>query len=211
MDEKTQLVPIDEIRKLMKGGSLPISENQNTLSTKFDDAFEEYVNSDDENVKKQIEQSNKKTFKKLGKSKEKITGDIADTNVYQVRYEKEEWFYKSHKDTIDKYVKKEEKKQIKDKDSLVATIQNEPEEITRIGMAKMRTIVWFDLLIRTILFDYIICSPIQLIRAIAELFYRMKKSIAIAVAIITGIIVIGLGLYFGAEAIMNFARSSSNL
>lgn len=211
MDEKTQLVPIDEIRKLMKCGNLPISENQNTLSTKFDDAFEEYVNSDDENVKKQIEQSNKKTFKKLGKSKEKITGDIADTNVYQVRYEKEEWFYKSHKDTIDKYVKKEEKKQIKDKDSLVATIQNEPEEITRIGMAKMRTIVWFDLLIRTILFDYIICSPIQLIRAIAELFYRMKKSIAIAVAIITGIIVIGLGLYFGAEAIMNFARSSSNL
>lgn len=211
MDEKTQLVPIDEIRKLMKSGNLPISENQNTLSTKFDDAFEEYVNSDDENVKKQIQQSNKKTFKKLGKSKEKITGDIADTNVYQVRYEKEEWFYKSHKDTIDKYVKKEEKKQIKDKDSLVATIQNEPEEITRIGMAKMRTIVWFDLLIRTILFDYIICSPIQLIRAIAELFYRMKKSIAIAVAIITGIIVIGLGLYFGAEAIMNFARSSSNL
>lgn len=211
MDEKTQLVPIDEIRKLIKSENLPVSENQNALSTKFDEAFDEYVNSDDESVKKQIQQSNKKTFKKLGKSKEKITGDIADTNVYQVRYEKEEWFYKSHKDTIDKYVKKEEKKQIKDKDSLVATIQNEPEEITRIGMAKMRTIVWFDLLIRTILFDYIICSPIQLIRAIAELFYRMKKSIAIAVSIITGIIVIGLGLYFGVEAIMNFARSSSNL
>lgn len=210
--KETQLVPIDEIRKMMTTGSFQSTENQSNLSTKFDEAFSDYLNSDDKKVQDQINKSNKKTFRKLGKSKEKITGDIADTNVYQVRYDKEEWYYKSHKDTIDRYVKKEEKKApAKDKDTLVATITNEPEEITRIGIAKMRTIVWFDLLIRTILFDYVLCSPIQLVRAIAELFYRMKKSIAIAVAIITGIIVVILGLVFGVQAIMRFARSASNI
>lgn len=215
LEEEKQLVPMDEIRKMLtETGGFQSTKNQSNLSEKLDEAFSDYLNSDNDDIQKAVNKSNKRTFKKLGKSKEKVTGDIADTNVYQARYDREEWYYKRHKDTIDRYAssKKDEKKnQSKNKDELVATITNEPEEVTRIGLAKMAVIVWFDLLIRTILFDYIICSPFQLVRAVAELFYRMKKSIAITVGIITGIIVVTLGLIFGVQAIMNYVQSLSNL
>lgn len=207
MDGDKKLIPIEEIRAMRERGLItPNGE----VADLVDKSFADYVNGKDADKNDQIDESNKRRFKKKLKRREKVEDDYDTTNVYQARYDRETWYYKRHKDTIDKYTKKEEKR-VKNDPNTASIVVEDPnkEEIARIGMFKMWSIVWFDLIIVTILFSYIICSPIHLLKKITELFYQMKKGIAITVLIITAVIIVSVGLIFGVNAILNYARSLS--
>lgn len=202
--EKQELMPMQQIREMVKNGQ--IKDNELVVETSLEENFKEFINEDQE-VKEGVKKHHKKTFNLFKKRKEAINKDVADTDVYKYRYDKEEWFYKRHKDTIDKYVKKEDKKpDKKDTDTLVATINNNNDDvILRIGLFKMLLIVWFDIFVDSV--GKIVFFPIHLLRYVSELFFKMKKSIAITIIIIVAIVVVVVGLVFGIGAIMDYAKA----
>ena len=208
--ENQELIPIEEIREMYQNGVLvkKPQDNNSSLMHKFDDEFDKFIKSDDE-VQKDVKKHNKKTFKLFRKRKEALNKDETSTDIYQVRYDRETWYYKRHKDTIDKYIQKDEKKKAK-QDKSATTVEvtyvDEPrEDIIRIGLFKMLLIVWFDLFVDFI--GKVIFLPIHLLRYVSELFFKMKKSIAITIIIIVGVVLVTLGLVFGINALMNYAKN----
>lgn len=71
-----------------------------------DKSFADYVNGKDADKNGQIDESNKRRFKKKLKRREKVEDDYDTTDVYQARYDRETWYYKRHKDTIDNIPRK---------------------------------------------------------------------------------------------------------
>lgn len=199
------LMPMDEIRKMVAHSVEKIPTE--TFGTQMDKQFNEFLSTDDEKVKEEVKKHNQKTFKLFKKRRETINSDVTATEIYQTRYDRETWYYKRHKDTIDKYVKKEDKQKTNTKNADTIIVEQQDEAL-RIGIIKMWIIVWYDLLICTVLGN-LIMSPIHLFRFATELFYKMKKSIAISVLIITIVILIGVGLIFGINALMRYAQSLS--
>lgn len=181
--------------------ALNVLEKQLDFQGNMQSQFDQYVNSGDKDVQKGYRKHNKKTFKLFKKRKENLDNDITAVETYRARYNRETWFYKRHKDTIDKYIKKDEKDKQKENQELFTIKDEEP---LRIGFVKMLSIVWFDLLMTYI--GYIVLSPIYLFRGLVELFYKMKKSVAVATIIITVIIVLAVGLIFGIGALLRYAR-----
>lgn len=201
-ENESSLIPIEQLREIAKYG-------ENGLSDKLDRNFDEYINSDDKEIEKSTKRANKKRFKRLKNHKESVEGDLIAVDIYQARYDRETWYYKRHKDTIDKYIKKDDKetsKKPKDNES-VMVVNNNIDETLRIGFLKMLSIVWFDQIIT--LLGYIIWSPIYLIRGVVELFYKMKKPIAITVGILVAVAVLIIGLIFGVNALLHYGRSLS--
>ena len=204
--ETKDLIPMEALREYAKNGNLP--QPQDNFDNSLNDSFNDYLNSDDQEKDEQIKKQNKKRFKVFSKGKARAEGDKVATETYKARYDRETWFYKRHKDTIDKYVKKEEKqvkKSNSDTDVVVLTTKTEEEDILRIGYFKMVMIVWFDLVICTILGN-ILFTPVHLVRFVSELFFKMKKTIAITVGIIIGIVVVIVGLILGVNYIIQFVR-----
>ena len=194
-----------EEEQLKKNDTLPSVQSQSTaVSTIMDTKFNEYASSDDKDVKKGYDKFNKKRFKRIKDRQESIEIDQSAVDKYQVKYNREEWFYKRHKDTIDKYIKKDEKQKTSKDDNSVIVVEN-AQETLRVGFAKMISIVWFDLFLTYL--GYIVLFPIYLFRNLVELFYKMKKSVAVAVIIITVVIVIAIALIFGINALMRLTRS----
>ena len=209
MENKVQeITPIEKLRELVKTNPDFIhADSEDVFNGNMDLSFTEYVNSDDEDKDKAVKKHNKKRFNLFRKGKEKKEADETATSVYQSRYDRETWYYKRHKDTIDKYVKKEEKDS-KKKDSDILVVQNQDDEVLRIGFLKMWFIVMFDWIFCTIIAN-IIGSPVHLLKCISEIFYRMKKSVAITVIILVGIILVVVGLILGINYIFSFAQGLS--
>ncbi len=208
--ESKEMIPIEKIRELAKvNPSLLSADVNDVFNDNLDLNFKDYVNSDDEEKQEEVKKHNKKKFKLFRKGKEKKETDQLATSIYQSRYDRETWYYKRHKDTIDRYVKKEEKEVKKQQDNGVVIIQTETEEdnTLRIGFLKMLLIVWFDILIDCI--GKIVFSPIHLLRYVSELFLKMRKAVAITIVIIVGIIVIVLGLILGIDYVFSLAQGLS--
>lgn len=207
--ESKQIMPIEQIRQIVKANpDLLGKDSSDVFNGNMDLSFTDYVNNDDEKKDKVIKKYNKKRFNLFKKNKDKKETDELATSVYQSRYDRETWYYKRHKDTIDRYIKKEEKESKKQKDSVNVVINNEPDETLRVGFLKMWFIVIYDFLICTCLGNFI-ASPFHIFRCIAELFLKMRKAVAITVVIITGIILIALGLILGTNYIFNLAQGLS--
>lgn len=208
--QKEGLIPIEQIKQMIAEGQLieKPKDNNSNLLTKIDKEFDEYIKTD-EDVRNEVKKHNKKTVKLFRKRKETLDKDEASLDIYQVRYDRETWFYKRHKDTIDKYNKKDEKKSTfsKNKESeVVVEIKNDDkDEVLRIGLFKMLLIVWFDLLVSVV--GMVVFLPIHLLRYVSELFFKMKKSIAVTILIIVAIVVVVVGLVFGIEALLNYAKT----
>ena len=144
------------------------------------------------------------------KRKEGIDDNVSATRKYVTDYEREEWYYKRHKDTIDKYIKKDdkEKKKKNSQDPNVVVVETEKaDEPLRVGLFKMWSIVFYDMLI--FILGCIVFSPVHLVRYVAELFFKMRKALAITVGIIVGVAILIIGLIFGVSALFNYARSVS--
>lgn len=209
--ESKEMIPIEKIRELAKvNPSLLSADVNDVFNDNLDLSFNSYVNSDDEEKQEEVKKHNKRKFKLFRKGKEKKETDQLATSIYQSRYDRETWYYKRHKDTIDRYVKKEEKEIKKNQDDGVVVIQTETEEdnTLRIGFLKMWFIVMYDFLFCTILGN-LISSPVHLLRYISELFFKMKKAVAITIVIIVGIIVIVLGLILGINYVFSLAQGLS--
>lgn len=209
--ESKEMIPIEKIRELAKvNPSLLSADVNDVFNDNLDLNFKDYVNSDDEEKQEEVKKHNKKKFKLFRKGKEKKETDQLATSIYQSRYDRETWYYKRHKDTIDRYVKKEEKEVKKQQDGGVVIIQTETEEdnTLRIGFLKMWFIVMYDFLFCTILGN-LISSPVHLLRYISELFFKMKKAVAITIVIIVGIIVAVLGLILGIDYVFSLAQGLS--
>lgn len=206
--ESKELMPIEKIRELIVENPSLINSGE-VFDTKLNSSFNDYINSDDEDKKEEVKKHNKRKFKLFRKGKEKKETDQLATSIYQSRYDRETWYYKRHKDTIDRYVKKEEKPATKRENDGVVVIQTKTEEddTLRIGFLKMLLIVWFDILIDCI--GKIVFSPIHLLRYVSELFLKMRKAVAITIVIIVGIIVIVLGLILGVNYVFNLAQGLS--
>lgn len=200
------LIPVDKIRELIEATS---NASENGVSNRLDSDFDNYINSDDENVQKTSEKHNKRTLKMFTKRKEQVNDNVSATRKYVTDYEREEWYYKRHKDTIDKYIKKDDKEKKKKSDNSVDVVieSDREEEPLRVGLLKMWSIVFYDMLI--FILGCIVFSPVHLVRYVAELFFKMRKSLAITVGIIVGVVVLTVGLIFGISALFNFARSVS--
>lgn len=208
--ESKELIPMERIRAIAKANPSLLSADVNDVfNDNLDSKFKDYVNSDDKEKQEEVKKHNKRKFKLFRKSKEKKETDELATSIYQVRYDRETWYYKRHKDTIDKYVRKREKTASKQENQGVVLIQTESEEdkTLRIGFLKMLLIVWFDILIDCV--GKIVFSPIHLLRYVSELFLEMRKAVAITIVIIVGIIVIVLGLILGANYIFSLAQGLS--
>ena len=192
-----ELIPMEKIREMYKNGELiEIPKDAETsLSVAMNKQITEYIENNDD-IQKDIQKQNKKKIKRFFKDKNTFDDDVSKTNVYQTRYNRETWYYKRHKDTIDKYNKKENKKQNNENDVLVV---DNNEEILRIGLFKMILIVWFDLFATVM--GMVAWFPIHLIKNLVELFEKMKKSIAITVIIVTIVIIVAVGLIFGIKAL----------
>ena len=206
MENQEELIPIEKIREMVKEPSTTTS--MASVDDKLDNEFKDFLQNGVSN--EEVKKHNKKRFKLLKKRKEMQDNDISATSVYQSRYDRETWFYKRHKDTIDKYIKKDEKSEKKNANNQTTIIVDNPdkEDVARIGYYKMLFIVWFDLIFCTVIGN-IVASPIHLVRYIAELFYKMKKAIAITVAIITVVIILTFGLIFGISSLMNMVQGLS--
>lgn len=208
--ESKELIPMERIRAIAKANPSLLSADVNDVfNDNLDSKFKDYVNSDDKEKQEEVKKHNKRKFKLFRKSKEKKETDELATSIYQVRYDRETWYYKRHKDTIDKYVRKREKTASKQENQGVVLIQTESEEdkTLRIGFLKMLLIVWFDILIDCV--GKMVFSPIHLLRYVSELFLEMRKAVAITIVIIVGIIVIVLGLILGANYIFSLAQGLS--
>ena len=206
MENQEELIPIEKIREMVKTPST--TPSMASVDDKLDNEFKDFLQNGVSN--EEVKKHNKKRFKLLKKRKEMQDNDISATSVYQSRYDRETWFYKRHKDTIDKYIKKDEKSEKKNANNQTTIIVDNPdkEDVARIGYYKMLFIVWFDLIFCTVIGN-IVASPIHLVRYIAELFYKMKKAIAITVAIITVVIILTVGLIFGISSLMNMVQGLS--
>lgn len=210
MEEKDvsvkDLVPIERIRELIDKTT---NTSENGVSDRLDSEFNDYINSNDEDVAKTTEKHNKKTLKMFTKRKERVNDNVSATKTYITDYDREEWYYKRHKDTIDKYIKKDDKDKKKkgDNDINVVIETEKDDEPLRVGLFKMWSIVAYDMLI--FILGCIVFSPVHLVRYVAELFFKMRKALAITVAIIVGVVVLTIGLIFGVSALFNFARSVS--
>ncbi len=206
MENQEELIPIEKIREMVKEPST--TSSMASVDDKLDNEFKDFLQNGVSN--EEVKKHNKKRFKLLKKRKEMQDNDISATSVYQSRYDRETWFYKRHKDTIDKYIKKDEKSEKKNANNQTTIIVDNPdkEDVARIGYYKMLFIVWFDLIFCTVIGN-IVASPIHLVRYIAELFYKMKKAIAITVAIITVVIILTVGLIFGISSLMNMVQGLS--
>jgi hypothetical protein len=211
--ENKDLIPIEEIRELVAEGKLIEKPKDNNLNliTKINEEFNDYIEQDEE-AKNEVKKHNRKTFKLYRKRKESLDKDEASVDIYQARFDRETWFYKRHKDTIDKYVKKDDKcvdkkKKKDDKETVEIVVQETPkDEILRIGLLKMLLIVWFDLFVDFI--GKIVFFPIHLLRYVSELFFKMKKSIAVTILIIVGIVIVVVGLVFGIDALLSYAKTT---
>lgn len=198
------LMPLDQIKELVEHKE---ENTQNSVSDRLNSDFNTFINSDNKEVLEASKKHNKKTLKMFTKRKEGIDDNVSATKKYYTDYEREEWYYKRHKDTIDKYIKKDDKDK-KKKPSDIEILETErEEEPLRVGLFKMWTIVFYDMLI--FILGCIVFSPIHLVRYVAELFFKMRKSLAITVGIIVGVVVLTVGLIFGISALFNFARSVS--
>lgn len=209
--ELKQMIPIEKIRELAKvNPSLLSADVNDVFNDNLDLSFKDYVNSDDEEKKEEVKKHNKRKFKLFRKGKEKKETDQLATSIYQSRYDRETWYYKRHKDTIDRYVKKEEKQVKKNQDDGVVVIQTKTEEddTLRIGFLKMWFIVMYDFFVCTVIGN-LFASPVHLLRYISELFFKMKKAVAITIVIIVGIIVIVLGLILGINYVFSLAQGLS--
>ena len=209
--ESKEMIPIERIRELAKvNPSLLSADVNDVFNDNLDSSFNSYVNGDDEEKEEEVKKHNKKKFKLFRKGKEKKETDKIATSIYQSRYDRETWYYKRHKDTIDRYVKKEEKEVKKNQDDGVVVIQTKTEEddTLRIGFLKMWFIVMYDFLFCTVIGN-LFASPVHLLRYISELFFKMKKAVAITIVIIVGIIVIVLGLILGINYVFSLAQGLS--
>lgn len=203
------LVPMDKLREIVKNANLP--QPQDDFNSSINDSFKEYLGSEDEEKDAEIKKQNKKRFKVFSKGRARTESDKIATDNYKTRYDRETWFYKRHRDTIDRYVKKEDKQTKKtnsDANVVVLTTKSDDEDVLRVGYFKMLIIVWFDLIVCTILGN-ILFAPIHLLRFVSELFFKMRKSVAITVGIIVGIVIVVVGLILGVNYIMQLARGLS--
>ena len=207
--ESKEIMPIEKIRELVKANpDLLGKDTSDVFNGNMDLSFTDYVNNDDEKKDKVIKKYNKKRFNLFKKNKDKKETDELATSVYQSRYDRETWYYKRHKDTIDRYTKKEEKVTKKNDNEVVVVTQNEQDETLRIGFIKMWFIVMYDLIFCTIIAN-LFASPFHIFRVIAELFHKMKKSVGITVGIITAVIIIALGLILGIDYVFSLAQGLS--
>lgn len=207
-EKKEELIPMDEIRKMYQSGQLvpvPVDNTQN-LSNTMDAQFNEYMSSDE--VQKDMSKQNKKRYKLFSKRKRGVEDDVSATQKYQTAFDREEWYYKRHKDTIDKYIKKDDKPaDKKQKDGTTIVVEQQAEEVLRVGLWKMALIVFFDLFVDVL--SKIVFLPFHLLRFLVELFYKMKKAIAVTVIIIAVVILVTVGLIFGINALQNLVQSAS--
>lgn len=203
-------IPIEKIREMVANGQLvpKKTDNNSNLMSKIDEGFNDYIETDEE-AQNEVKKHNKKTFKLYRKRKESLDKDEASIDIYQARYDRETWFYKRHKDTIDKYVKKDDKKDDRKKkgeqEPIVVVENPNKDETLRIGLFKMLLIVWFDLFVDFI--GKIVFFPIHLLRYVSELFFKMKKTIAVTIIIIIAIVLVVVGLVFGIDALMGYAKT----
>jgi hypothetical protein len=205
-DVNEELIPMKDFKEMMRLGIITPTTTEEELSKKLDEEFSSYINSDDEEIKDAVSKHNKKTLDLLTDHRESIDKDLSATDKDRVRYDRETWYYLRHKDTIDKYDRKTRKNKAKTGDEDIV-VEKPEDDIIREGMAKLSFIVWFDMFLTC--FKSILYFPFYLIRELADLFFKMKKSLAITVLIIFGIIVLTVGLIFGIDAIMRLARASS--
>lgn len=208
MAETQELMDIEQIREMVKSGQLvtkPV-DNTTSLSNTIDEQFNDFIKNDEE-VNEDIKKQNKKRFKKFSRHKRHTEDDISATQRYQFAYDRETWYYKRHKDTVDKYIKKDDKPAQKKQDNGSFTVLNttNEDETLRIGFLKMAFLVWFDLIVEFL--GKVVFLPIYLVRVLVELFYKMKKSIAVSVIIVAVVILVAVGLIFGIQALMNYMTS----
>ena len=208
--ESKELMPIEKIREIAKTNPNLLSADVNdAFNDNLDLSFNDYVNSDDEQKQEEVKKHNKRKFKLFRKGKEKKETDQLATSIYQSRYDRETWYYKRHKDTIDRYVKKEDKEVKKQEgDIKFLTVETEEDDTLRIGFLKMWFIVMYDFFVCTVIGN-IFASPVHLLRYISELFFKMKKAVAITIVIIVGIIVAVLGLILGIDYVFSLAQGLS--
>ena len=207
--ESKEIMPIEKIRELVKANpDLLGKDSGDIFNGNMDLSFTGYVNSDDEKKEKVIKKYNKKRFNLFKRNKDRKETDELATSVYQSRYDRETWYYKRHKDTIDRFTKKEERVLKKNDNEVYVVDKSEQDETLRIGFLKMWFIVMYDLIVCTFLAN-LVATPFHIFRVIAELFHKMKKSVAITVAIITAVIIIALGLILGTNYIFNLAQGLS--
>lgn len=209
--ELKELIPIETLRELAKANPNLLSADVNdAFNDNLDLSFKDYVNSDDEEKQEEVKKHNKRKFKLFRKGKEKKETDQVATSIYQSRYDRETWYYKRHKDTINKYVKKEEKEVKKQQNDniVVLTTETEEDNILRVGFLKMWFIVMFDFLVCTVIGN-LFATPIHIFKVIAETFTRMRKAVSITVAIITIIIIVVVGLILGINYVFSLAQGLS--
>ena len=208
--ESKELMPIEKIRELAKvNPSLLSADVNDVFNDNLDLSFNDYVNSDDEQKQEEVKKHNKRKFKLFRKGKEKKETDQLATSIYQSRYDRETWYYKRHKDTIDRYVKKEDKEVKKQEgDIKFLKVETEEDDTLRIGFLKMWFIVMYDFFVCTVIGN-LFASPVHLLRYISELFFKMKKAVAITIVIIVGIIVVVLGLILGINYVFSLAQGLS--
>lgn len=208
MAETQELMDIEQIREMVKSGQLvpKPADNTTSLSNTIDEQFNDFIKNDEE-VNEDIKKQNKKRFKKFSRHKRQTEDDISATQRYQFAYDRETWYYKRHKDTIDKYIKKDDKQVQKKQENGSFTVLNttNEDETLRIGFLKMAFLVWFDLIVEFL--GKVVFLPIYLVRVLVELFYKMKKSIAVSVIIVAVVILVVVGLIFGIQALMNYMTS----
>lgn len=181
---------MEEIRALVKTGDAykdetALVERHQQNITEFDKnlntgSFEEFLNRNPD-LKNKRDKVNRKKFNSFAKREQQVTDDYTAVDRYKARYDRETWFYNRHSDTINKYCKKD----------------NAEDDVVRIGYFKMLLIVWFDLIFATILFNYILCSPIHLVKVVSELFFRMRKPVMITVLIIMSVVILVTAMVLG--------------
>ena len=203
-----ELIPMEKLREMYdKGELVEVSKDAETsLSVAMDNQLNDFVQNNDE-IKEDIKKHNKKKIKRFFKDKNTLDGDTSATQVYQTRYDRETWYYKRHKDTIDKYIKKDDKKPEKGKSGDNVIVVDNTDDVLRIGLFKMLLIIWYDLFVDVL--GKVIFLPIHLIRYVVELFYKMKKAISITIVIVVVAIIVIIGLIFGISALSDLVQSVS--
>lgn len=190
-NEKDSNVELEELKQEIALRSQELSKNE------LNNSFKTFLG-DTEKTEKEIARHNKKKFKIFKKLDKDTTDDFSAVERYQTRYNRETWFYKRHKDTIDKYTKKTKEK---NRDNLVL---DEEGDALRVGFYAMVFYVWFDLILSFI--TNVLIFPIHITRIVAEQFAKMRKDIMWATIIVISLILVSLGLGFGIKALINYAR-----
>lgn len=184
------MLPMDEIKAMVENEKeehtlqefktdLPM---QNAFNPK---SFDEFLEKNPD-LEEEYNRVNRKQFKQYADQAVDVTKSATNVTKFKAKYEAEEWFYKRHKDTIDRYCNKRK------------TDENEAEPI-RIGYVKMVSIVMFDLIVVTLLFNCILCAPVHLVKCISELFFKMRKPVMITTLIILGVVLLATLMIMGVE------------